>query len=262
VARVSSPTRLRREPPPFRRATVATTELRSPRLQRITLAGPDLAGFDVPEPAASLRLLLPRNGELEVPRWNGNEFLLAEGRRPPLRTLTPVALDPSGPSVTVEVVLHGHGLLSDWAAAVEPGAPVAISGPGRGYEVDADARAFVLLGDETALPAIGTLLPRLPSEADVSMIVEVADPAAILALDHRPRHLDAGPVVGPGEEPGSTLVPALATTELPPGVRVWAAGEAAAMQRLRRRLFEEAGIPRAHAVVRGYWKHGRAGAGE
>jgi NADPH-dependent ferric siderophore reductase len=40
---------------------------------------------------------------------------------------------------------------------------------------------------------------------------------------------------------------------------VWAAGEAAAMQRLRKHLFEERDIPRARTTIRGYWKHGRAG---
>jgi NADPH-dependent ferric siderophore reductase len=43
------------------------------------------------------------------------------------------------------------------------------------------------------------------------------------------------------------------------GTRVWVAGEAAAVQRVRRHLFEERGIPRALTWVRGYWKHGRAG---
>ncbi len=43
------------------------------------------------------------------------------------------------------------------------------------------------------------------------------------------------------------------------GSRLWAAGEAAAMQRIRRHLFEERGWPRGAAVVRGYWKYGRAG---
>jgi NADPH-dependent ferric siderophore reductase len=38
---------------------------------------------------------------------------------------------------------------------------------------------------------------------------------------------------------------------------VWAAGEAAAVQRIRSHLFVDRGLPRAHATVRGYWKHGR-----
>jgi NADPH-dependent ferric siderophore reductase len=47
--------------------------------------------------------------------------------------------------------------------------------------------------------------------------------------------------------------------ELAPRTRLWAAGEAAAMQRIRRHLFEDRGLSRADATVRGYWKHGRAG---
>jgi NADPH-dependent ferric siderophore reductase len=31
------------------------------------------------------------------------------------------------------------------------------------------------------------------------------------------------------------------------------------VQRIRRHLFEDRGLPRLHAWVRGYWKHGRSG---
>ena len=37
------------------------------------------------------------------------------------------------------------------------------------------------------------------------------------------------------------------------------AGEAAAVQRIRKHLFDERDLPRSHCTVRGYWKHGRAG---
>jgi NADPH-dependent ferric siderophore reductase len=43
---------------------------------------------------------------------------------------------------------------------------------------------------------------------------------------------------------------------------VWAAGEAAAVQRIRRHLFEELAVARSHTWIRGYWKHGRAGDGD
>ena len=39
-----------------------------------------------------------------------------------------------------------------------------------------------------------------------------------------------------------------------PDTRVWAAGEAGAMQRIRRHLFEERNLPRSRASIRGYWK--------
>ena len=57
----------------------------------------------------------------------------------------------------------------------------------------------------------------------------------------------------------SADIAAVRSAELAPGTRVWVAGEAAAVQRVRRHLFEDQGLPRAQASVRGYWKHGRSG---
>src|SRR5438132_619035 len=150
-----SPTaRPRREPPHFRRVAVRHVEHLSPRMVRVTLAGPDLAGLKVEQPAASVRLLLPEPGgrELVIPTWNGNQFLLPDGRRPTIRTLTPLRADQE--AIDVEIVAHGEGSASAWAQSVEPGYLAAISGPGRGYTIDRHAPAFFLAGDETAIPAV------------------------------------------------------------------------------------------------------------
>ena len=62
-----------------------------------------------------------------------------------------------------------------------------------------------------------------------------------------------------GAAPGDTLVDTLRDADVSPDTRVWVAGEAAAMQRIRRHIFEERRLPRARASIRGYWKHGRSG---
>jgi NADPH-dependent ferric siderophore reductase len=62
-----------------------------------------------------------------------------------------------------------------------------------------------------------------------------------------------------GAPPGEAVVAAVTGAELPAGTRVWAAGEAAAMQRIRKHLFETRGLARSDTWIRGYWKHGRAG---
>ena len=136
---------------------------------------------------------------------------------------------------------------------------VAVSGPGRGYEVDATATWFLLAGDESALPGIGTVLAASPPTAEVGVLVEISDPDARIALPAHPRcEVEWCDAVG-GEAPGTALVDALLASPIPPDGRIWAAGEAAAMQRIRRHLFEERGLSRRQAVVRGYWKAGRAG---
>jgi NADPH-dependent ferric siderophore reductase len=228
---------------------------------RVTLAGPDLEGLSVEHAAASVRLLLPSPGarELVIPVWNGNEFLLPDGRRPTIRTFTPLRLEPEALELDLQVVVHGDGLASEWVAAAEPGDPAAISGPGRGYAIDHDAPAFLLAGDETAIPAIGQLLEALPAEKPVQALIEVAHPDARLPL---PDHPDASVewcILAPGAPPGEALVSAVHGSDIAPATRVWVAGEAAAVQRIRRHLFEDRGLTRAQATVRGYWKHGRTG---
>ena len=131
----------------------------TPRLVRVTFAGPELEGLTIEHPAASVRLLLPSPSrhEVEVPTWSGNEFLLADGSRPVIRTFTPRRVDPTALELDLEIVVHGGGVASAWADAARPGDPAAISGPGRGYAFDRDAPAFLLTGDETAIPVVEKL---------------------------------------------------------------------------------------------------------
>lgn len=252
-------TRVRREPPHFRRAEVRRVERVTPRMTRVHLTGPELDGFSVEEPAASVRLLLPPPGttELVMPDWNGNEFLLPNGRRPAIRTFTPVRVDPGSSTLDLEIVVHGAGVASRWVQAAKPGAAVAISGPGRGYAVDPDAAAYVLAGDETAVPAMCQLLEVLPTDRPVQVLVEIARPDARLALPAHPECTVEWHLLAPGQPPGDALVAAVVGADLPAGARLWVAGEAAAVQRIRRHLFQERGLSRAEATVRGYWKHGR-----
>ena len=251
--------RTRREPPRFRRVAVRRVEHSSPRMVRVTLAGSDLTGLTVEQPAASVRLLLPSPGahELVIPSWNGNEFLLPDGRRPAIRTFTPGRVDAEALELEIQIVLHGVGVASEWAEGAAPGEPAAISGPGRGYAIDRDAPAFLLAGDETAIPAIAQLLAALPTETPVQVHVEVAHPDARVVLPDHPRATVDWCDLPRGASPGDALVAAVRGADLAPGTRVWVAGEAAAVQRIRRHLFEDRGVSRAHAAIRGYWKQER-----
>ncbi len=227
-------------------------------MMRVTLVGRELEGFDLGLPAASVRLLLPPFGasEVVIPTWSGNEFLFDDGSRPVIRTLTPLAFDAERFELKVEIVSHGHGPLSNWVDEAVPGDRVGIAGTGRGYEIDPSADSFLIAGDESALPAISVLLAALPDGAKPQVIVELADPEAELQLPSHPgttlEWLE-GLIDAP---PGDALVGAVAAAALDPDVRVWAAGEAAAMQRIRRHLFDERHLTRSHVVVRGYWKRG------
>jgi NADPH-dependent ferric siderophore reductase len=257
------PLRTRRDPPPFRRAEVARVEDLTPRLRRLTLTGPELDDLPDRGPAASLRLLVPVADGLVVPVWDGNVWLFADGSRAPIRTLTPRRI--GGGEVDVDVVLHGEGPISTWASEARPGTAAAVSGTGRGIAVDDDGAPWVLLGDESALPAIATLLEVLPPAAPVQVLVEVTQPDARLTLPAHPRAEVGWCDLPVGGVPGSALAAAAAEGPLAVGrlagdARVFAAGEAAAIQRIRRHVLDQVGHPRPRTVIRGYWKHGRAGA--
>jgi NADPH-dependent ferric siderophore reductase len=230
-------------------------------MMRVTLSGAELDGFALADPAASVRLLFPPPGARDVvmPAWNGNEFLLADGRRPAIRTLTPRSFDAAALELDLDVVDHGTGTASTWATTAEVGSLAAMSGPGRGYTINREAAAFVLGGDETAIPAISQLLESLPAEAAVHVCIEVAEPHGRLELPEHPRATVEWCDLPNGAPPGDALVTAVRSVELVPDARVWVAGEAAAVQRIRRYLFEERGMARSQTSVRGYWKHGRAG---
>jgi NADPH-dependent ferric siderophore reductase len=254
----------RREPPAFRRVEVVRVETLTRRLIRVTFGGPELEGLDIGLPAASVRLLLPPTGgadrnrdDVVIPTWNGNEFLYGDSTRPAIRTLTPVRLDAHALELDLEVVVHGHGALSGWASAAKQGDRAAISGTGRGYTIDPSARSYVLAGDETALPAIGVLLASLPLDVEGRVLVEVAGFDARPPLPAHPGMAVEWHELPAGAPSGDALVAAVASETLAPDVRIWAAGEAAAMQRIRQHLFGDRGLPRSRATVRGYWKHGR-----
>lgn len=252
--------RSRREPPRFRTLEVVRVAEITPLMRQIVLGGPELEGFEDPGPASSVRLLLPPPGhdEIVLPTWAGNEFVLPDGSRAPIRTFTPRRFDPAALELTIEVVLHEGGAASDWARAAAPGVITALSGPGRGYEVEHDAGSYLLAGDETALPAIAQLLETIRPETSVDVHVEIADPAARQELPTHPRSQVNWHLARPGAAPGSAVVAAIeGLDEIPEAV--WVAGEAAAVQRVRVHLAEVRGRPRSTVTVRGYWKIGSSG---
>ena len=248
-----------RRPPQLLRLIVAGLESLSPYMVRVTVAGSELEGFALDEPAASIRLLLPSPGtsDLVMPEWNGNEFLLPDGSRPIIRTFTPRYFDPDGRAVDIDIVLHENGATSAWAREAQPGDPVAITGPGRGYRIDPSARSFFLAGDETAMPAIGQLLEQIPESIPIQVVVEVAHHDARLDLPDHPAASIAWVDRGTGDAPGTALVAAVEGATIEAGTKVWVAGEAGSLFHIRRNLMEERALPRADVTVRGYWKHGR-----
>jgi NADPH-dependent ferric siderophore reductase len=252
-------TAIRKPPPPFEPVAVVDREEISPRLIRLTFEGDVLRRLTIDQPASSVRFVVPWPGnDLELPEWNGNEFLLADASRPALRTFTPLRPDNDAGRLDLEIVRHPGGAVSQWAERAEVGDEAAISGPGAGYEFPDGADRLLILGDETALPAVTQLLDMAPGALDLDIHLEVVTDDAALDLPTRRDDSAEWHVTGGGQRPGGRLAAVVeALDELPDGTDVWAAGEASAMQRVRNHLFKSLGVDRSRATVRGYWKPAR-----
>ena len=226
---------------------------------RVVLGGDELDGFAIESPASSVRLLLPPEGhdELVMPTWTGNQFELPDERRAPIRTFTPRYFDDERLELTLDIVLHDHGAATDWARGAQVGDEVAISGPGRSEELDPDAQSFLLAGDESAIPAIGQLLEAIDPDRPVDVHVEIATPDGRAALPTHPNATVTWHLAEAGAPPGESVVAAVQRVEELPDA-VWVAGEAAAVQRVRKHLFDDRGRTRSSVTARGYWKLGRS----
>jgi NADPH-dependent ferric siderophore reductase len=240
---------------PPRKSRYATTVQRvqhlTARMIRVVFGGAALAGFNWNGPAAHIKLILgATTGEPDA--------------RPLSRTYTPRHFDAQRLELTVDFVLHGAGPASTWAAQAEPGQPMLIAGPGRCYALEPQTQWLLVAGDESAIPAVATLLEALPDGLQAQVLLEVNDaadeytiaaPRANVNLRwlHRAQPVHHGSAVRAGIE----LAAAVAAWEQPTGSgRIYVACEADAMRAIRRHLLGERGLPREWLTTRGYWKQG------
>jgi NADPH-dependent ferric siderophore reductase len=252
----------RRRPP--RRVEVVSVSRLTPRLVSVRLGGDDLDGFAAAPPTSHLKVFLPAPGQAgpvlpeAAPDGTGTSARPDGAPEPVVRTYTPRQFDVASGTLEVQFVLHGMGPASEWAEQARAGDQLAIAGPGGRFSLEPAADRWWIGGDESALPAIGTLLEALPASATAEVHLEVAgaddeiplaSPAQTTFVWHQRRSADAW---------GADLLDAARNAALGDGTRVWAACEAAAVRRIRAHFLAERQVPASQLVTRGYWRIGVA----
>jgi NADPH-dependent ferric siderophore reductase len=112
----------------------------------------------------------------------------------------------------------------------------------------------VLAGDETATPAIGTLVESCAGlGVRPTVVIESAGDDSNLGL---PDEADPHFVIADPEVPGRALLEALTRTVPSGDGQVWVAGEARGVRAVRSWLQGERGLSPTATVTRGYWKAG------
>jgi NADPH-dependent ferric siderophore reductase len=296
---------------------VVAAERLSPSFVRVELGGPALAEFGVDGPVHDLRIkLVFPNDAGRLPSfegadesWFGSWLDIPASERGHMRTYTvrEVRGDGVDTRLVVDFVLHlaegATGPGSAWAAQATVGDRLATMAPRRGMPfggiefVPGAFRSLLLVGDETAVPAICSILDDLPDGTRGTAFLEV--PHAQDVQDVRcPVGMEIVWLPRGETEVGSLLVPAVLdhfgadpepvevkAGEVDPdlwetptysssgepldetvvtighdldGLYAWIAGESAVVTSLRRHLVNDLGMDRRQVAFMGYWRRGVA----
>jgi len=249
----TKPIRIRHETR-LRLLQVARAEQISPKMCRITLTGDALDGFVTAAPDDHVKLFFPAQGEA-LPA------LPDSGAPCCARDYTPRRFDAARRELVIDFVLHGDGPATLWAARAKPGDWLGVGGP-RGSVLPPEDDTTLLVGDESALPAISRFLEEMPPGARAIAIIEVA---SLREQRHVPTAANATItwLHRNGMPPGNIalLAPAVHDLALRPGsVFAWLAGEIDVVRALRHTLIARHGMDRSQIRAAGYWRAGIADA--
>jgi NADPH-dependent ferric siderophore reductase len=201
-----------------------------------------------------VKLYLPLQGQSAVqPKFIS---LPGRGKQFNIRPYTIRRFDPEALELDIDVLLHGDSPGSVWARTVQPGDAVGFIGPRHDYRVPADVEWQLLVGDESALPAIAAVLESLPAGARAYAWIEVNDAADELPIEtkaevhlswlHRGRQSAAS---------SGLLEQNLRSFTLPAGKgHIWMAGHAQTAKNIRRHLLEERQLSKDVVTTMGYWR--------
>lgn len=229
----------------FRSATLSSREWLAPEYVRVHLTGSELDGFDSPGADDHMRLFFP----------TGPVSSIEEMRASPNREYTPLAWGEDW--LDVEFVVHGdEGVAAPWAASAPLGSVVGVGGPRGSAVITGEPGSWLLVGDETAIPAIRRFAAMIPAGVPARIVIESVAAADEVAIDAPVEiewlHRGAAPA-------GSALIAFLDALGEADAVGTNPFCFIAAEQQIvkpGRALLARWGVDVSKAIVKGYWKRG------
>lgn len=240
-------------------ARVTSTRWLTPNLVRVVLGGGDLPDLGMPETTDSYVNVAIRPADAPYPEIFDPRAVRAEHDRdlwPARRRYTVRDWDPAARRLTLDFVVHGaSGVGGPWAANARPGDLLVFEGPSGGYRPDPTADWHLMLGDESALPAIAASLEVVPPgvAAVVRLLCDGPEHEVDLTcpgiLDLRWLHRSGGP------DDADLLPDAARDLQFPHGrVHVFVHGEADEIRQIRRHLLVDRGLGRENMSCSPYWR--------
>ncbi|MDH6152894.1 MULTISPECIES: siderophore-interacting protein [Paraburkholderia] len=253
-----------RHPLKFRLLQVKQVRALTPHLIRVTFTGDDLHDFVSASFDDHIKVFFPDLGadKPTLPQAGPDGPVFPEGKRPTARDFTPRRFDRDARELDIEFAMHDAGPAATWAAQAQVGQYLGVGGPRGSLVIPTGFDWHLLIGDDTALPAIARRLEELPAATRVAAVIEVADPSARIEFTTQAElHLvwcyrnEANTQNGTRGEP---LLHAVREIWLPENGEgyVWAAGEAATIRAVRQHLCGERGVDKTRIRAASYWKQG------
>jgi NADPH-dependent ferric siderophore reductase len=229
-----------------RELTVQSVERLTPAMLRITFEGDDLADFVSLGYDDHVKLIIP-----------------VEGSEHQLREYTPRRYDNEARTLVIDFAVHDAGPATLWALSAKPGDTLTVGGPRGSAVISAAVTDWLLIGDETALPAIGRRIEEAVKGMRMTAILAVPSPADQQAFE-TDAELSVHWVYRSVKEAASPapVLTALQGLDIAPGTFVFIAAEAGVAKAIRHHLVEERGHPLGWTKAAGYWTLGKADASE
>jgi NADPH-dependent ferric siderophore reductase len=177
----------------------------------------------------------------------------ASGRRVKRRYTIRTARPDVG-ELDLDVLLHGDWAGSVWGATAATGDAVSFQGP-RGKLQLTSADWHLLVGDESALPAIAAICEALPEREVAIAVIEVQDATDEVPIPNADVHWVRRGSAVPGAP--DRLLPVVESLDWPSGAgHGYLMGETRSMVALRA-VLEARGLAHEAIFVKGYWNVGR-----
>jgi NADPH-dependent ferric siderophore reductase len=238
---------------------VARTERLTPTMVRVVLADGDLERLQMPDSTdayvnAAFRPAGASYDEVFDPKTVRESAPDAEW--PARRRYTVRVWDPTRHELTLDFVVHAdEGVASRWALNVGVGDVLVFEGPSGGYRPAPDVAWHLMVGDESALPAIAASLEALSPGQRAVVRVLCDGPDHEVALKS-PADLDLTWLHRHGDERDeSLLLAAVQALDFTGGTPfAFVHGEADEIRAVRRHLLLERGLTRQDLSCSPYWR--------
>lgn len=211
---------------------VVSVETISPHFKRITFSGDALTDF------------ISASFDYHV------KFIVnPQASEPVMRDYTPRSYDNKKKELVIEFAMHGEGPANQWAENVKPGDQAMIAGPRGSRVIPVDYAWHLLMGDETAFPAMSRRMEELPPQAKVTVVALAHDVRDRRAFDS---HAQVDIIwVDTAEQ----LIDWAQACALPAGEGfVWCAAEASIIKSLRMIFIDDKGHDQNAIRTSAYWK--------